>query len=121
MKRAIVRAAIVSAAALVTAMASAEDRGVAHPELWPKSQSRGLIDPQTERFVESLLAKMSLEEKVGQMIQADTSAVKPEDLRQYPLGSILAGGNSPPLAGDDRAQAEAWVDTARKFRAVSLE
>ena len=39
---------------------------------------------------------MSLREKVGQMIQADTASIKPEDLKQYPLGSILAGGNSPP-------------------------
>jgi beta-glucosidase len=121
MKRLIARAAVMSAATLIAAIVSAEERGVANPDLWPKAQSRGLVDPETERFVDALLARMSLEEKVGQMIQADTSAVKPEDLRQYPLGSILAGGNSPPLAGDDRAAAEAWVDTARKFRAVSLE
>ncbi len=121
MKRAVMRAVAASAAVLVVLAAAAEQRGVAHPERWPQSHSRGLVDAQTEAFVDSLLATMSLEEKVGQMIQADTSAVKPEDLRQYPLGSILAGGNSPPLGGDDRAQAQAWVDTARAFRAVSLE
>ena len=35
-----------------------------------------------------------LEEKVGQIIQADIASITPEDLRTYPLGSILAGGNS---------------------------
>lgn len=108
-------------AAPLVAQPQAAERGVAHPERWPQAHSTGLIDPATEAFVTDLMAKLSLEEKVGQMLQGDTSAVTPEDLRQYPLGSILAGGNSPPLGGDDRAQAQAWVETARAFRAVSME
>lgn len=108
-------------AAPLVSQPQAAERGVAHPERWPQARSTGLIDPATEAFVTDLMAKLSLEEKVGQMIQGDTSAVTPEDLRQYPLGSILAGGNSPPLGSDDRAQAQAWVETARAFRAVSME
>lgn len=96
-------------------------RGVAHPAPWPLAHSRGLVDPRTETFVGDLLARMSLEEKVGQMILADISAVSPDDLRQYPLGAILAGGNSPPLGSNDRAPPQAWLDTARAFRTVSLE
>jgi beta-glucosidase len=42
-------------------------------------------------------------------------------LRTYPLGSILAGGSSPPLNGDDRSPPQPWIDTARAFRAVSFE
>ena len=76
---------------------------VADPAKWPKAASQGLVDPATEKFVSDLMAKMTLEEKVGQMIQADIGSIKPEDLRQYPLGSILAGGNSPPLSGNDRS------------------
>ena len=34
---------------------------------------------------------MTLEEKVGQLVQADIASVTPDDLRTYPLGSILAG------------------------------
>lgn len=101
--------------------AQAAPAGVAHADSWPKSASVGLKDPQTEAFVDALLAKMSLEEKVGQMIQGDTSSVRPEDLRRYPLGSILAGGNSPPLNAPDRSPLQPWVDTARAYRAVSLE
>lgn len=101
--------------------ASADEQGVAHPERWPQARSRGLVDPKTEAFVSGLIARMTLEEKVGQMIQADISSVTPADLRTFPLGSILAGGNSPPLGSDDRAPAQAWIDTARAFRAVSLE
>ena len=93
----------------------------ADPAKWPQAASPDLIDPATERFVGDLMAKMSLEEKVGQMIQADIGQIKPEDLRRYPLGSILAGGSSPPLSGDDRGPASDWVATARAFRAVAME
>ncbi|MCW3846409.1 exo 1,3/1,4-beta-D-glucan glucohydrolase [Sphingomonas sp. LB-2] len=94
---------------------------VADPANWPAAASQGLVDPKTEAFITELMSQMTLEEKVGQMVQGDISYVKPEDLRKYPLGSILAGGNSPPLAGNDRAPQKDWVDTARAFRAVNME
>jgi beta-glucosidase len=99
----------------------ATERGVAHPELWPQARSAGLIDEATETLVTRLMTGMSLEEKVGQMIQADVGSIKPEDLRRYPLGSILAGGGSPPLNGERPGSPQAWVETARAFRKVSLE
>jgi beta-glucosidase len=94
---------------------------IAHPGKWPAAASQGLVDPATEKFVSDLMARMSLEEKVGQMIQADIASIKPEELRQYPVGSILAGGNSPPLSGNDRSPQAGWVATARAFRAVAME
>lgn len=94
---------------------------VANPKVWPQAKSVGLIDDATEKLVTDLMARMTIEEKVGQMIQADISAIKPEDLRTYPLGSILAGGSSPPLNGEDRSPPQPWIDTARAFRAVSFE
>ena len=96
-------------------------RGVAHPALWPAAKSQGLIDPATEARVTQLMARMTLEEKVGQMVQADISTIRPEDLRTYPLGSILAGGSSPPLDAPDRSAAPAWLATARAFNAVANE
>ena len=45
---------------------------------------------------------------------------KPEDLRKYPRGSILAGGNSPPLAGNYRSPQADWVETTPAFRAVAM-
>ena len=114
-----------AASACVLALATAATtrvpaaRGVAHPALWPAAKSAGLIDPATEAFVSRLMAKMTLEEKVGQMVQADISSIRPEDLREYPLGSILAGGSSPPLDAPDRSPAQAWLATARAFNAVA--
>ncbi|WBO23168.1 glycoside hydrolase family 3 protein [Sphingomonas abietis] len=93
----------------------------AHPALWPAAHSVGLVDAKTEALVTALMAKMSLREKVGQMIQGDIASVKPEDLRDYPLGSVLGGGNSPPLSGNDRGPVGDWVKTAEAFRQVSIE
>ena len=118
------RLSLWAACALVSITAStvpAAQRGIAHPALWPKTHSAGLVDPETEQRISALMAGMSIEDKVGQMIQADLSTVRPEDLRIYPLGSVFVGGNTPPLDSPDRAPMKAWVDTARAFRAASLE
>lgn len=94
------------------------DSSRAHPELWPNAASpAAMTDAATEAFVTELMAKMTLEEKVGQTIQADIASIKPEDLLTYPLGSILAGGNSSP-GGDERASAQKWVELAQAFRAA---
>ena len=96
------------ATTLLTGAASAAET-TAHPALWPAAKSQGLVDPRTEAFVDSLLAKLTLEEKVGQMIQADIASITPDDLKTYPLGSILAGGSSPPLGAPDRSPIGPWL------------
>lgn len=117
----------VSLSAVTLALGSAPvgaqptEPGVADPALWPVAKSRGLIDAKTEARISGLIARMSVEEKVGQMIQADTASIKPEDLRRYPLGSILAGGSSPPIGAPDRSAAGPWVATARAFNAMAME
>lgn len=91
----------------------------AHPELWPRAATPAAItDAATETFIDQLLGRMSLEEKVGQTIQADIASITPAQLERYPLGSILAGGNSSP-GGDERASPQAWLDLARAFRAAA--
>ncbi len=65
-----------------------------HPEIWPKLRSAVIDDPALEARVADILSKMTVEEKVGQTIQADVASVSPADVTQYHLGSILDGGNS---------------------------
>ncbi|WP_019831487.1 glycoside hydrolase family 3 protein [Sphingomonas sp. PR090111-T3T-6A] len=110
-------APVLAAPAIVPLPANA----TAHPALWPAAHSVGLVDARTEAFVTSLMKQMSLREKVGQMIQGDIASVKPEELRDYPLGSVLGGGNSPPLSGNDRGPVGDWIKTAEAFRQVSIE
>ena len=94
---------------------------VAHPALWPAAHSPAAIsDARTEAAIDTLLARMTLEQKVGQMIQADISAVTPADLQRYPLGSVLAGGNSGPY-GNERANPAAWLKMVGEYRAASRQ
>ncbi len=81
---------------------------------WPKLGDAGLIDAATEARITDIMSRMTLEEKVGQTIQADIGFIKPEDLATYPLGSILAGGNSSP-GGNERASPEAWLKLADDY------
>ncbi|WP_162252136.1 glycoside hydrolase family 3 protein [Caulobacter sp. Root487D2Y] len=103
------------------AASAADTKSTAHPAQWPAAKSQGLVDPQTEAFVDALLGKLTLEEKVGQMIQGDIGSVKPEDLKTYPLGSILAGGSSPPLGAPDRSPIGPWVESVKAFRAAAAQ
>jgi beta-glucosidase len=58
--------------------------------------------------VRELLAQMTLEEKIGQMIQLDQEHLKdPQDIETYFIGSILSGGNSDPKAGNSLKD---WTD-----------
>lgn len=67
-----------------------------------------------------ILAQMTLEEKIGQVIQADISAVSPSDLKTYNLGSVLNGGNSAP-GGGKTASPEAWIALADEFWDASTD
>ncbi len=112
-------AVLCASAALSSAAAQTQqpiNNAIAQPGKWPASHSRGLVDKRTEGAITSLMKKMSLEEKVGQTIQADIGSIKPADLARYPLGSILAGGSSGPLGAPDRSPAGPWLMTAREFR-----
>lgn len=91
----------------------------ADPAVWPRAASpRALTDAHAEAMIDDLLARMTLEEKVGQIVQADIASINPEDLARFPIGSILAGGNSSP-DGNERAPLEDWVALSRAFRAAA--
>ncbi|HJS23486.1 MAG TPA: glycoside hydrolase family 3 N-terminal domain-containing protein [Pyrinomonadaceae bacterium] len=58
--------------------------------------------------VKALLSRMTLEEKVGQMIQANSASLKdPGDVEKLFLGSILSGGSSDPKTGNSLID---WTD-----------
>jgi len=54
-------------------------------------------DPQ----VNALLSKMTLDEKIGQMTQAENTGLEDlSDIEKYCLGSVLSGGSSDPESGN---------------------
>ncbi len=96
------------------------DEARANPDNWPAAQSPAEVSSAaTEAKIDALIAQMSIEQKVGQLIQADIGSITPDDLKTYPLGSLLAGGNSGPY-GDERAGPAEWDKLVREFRTASL-
>jgi beta-glucosidase len=110
-------ACLISAMALAAAPLLGQD---VQPSQWPVSRSPEFLAASEEARIDALLKAMSVEEKVGQLIQADIETIKPEDLREIPLGSILAGGNSGPF-GNERGTAADWKRLVNGYRAVSSE
>src|SRR5437868_1506679 len=116
------RPALLLAALLAwTAASSAQPApsAIAHSARWPAAHSPATItDTETEKRISDLIARMTVEQKVGQLVQGDISTITPEDLATYPLGSILAGGNSGPY-GNERSSATDWHRLVASFRAAS--
>jgi beta-glucosidase len=91
-----------------------------HPKEWPGLRPALAPDLRLEARVAALLADMTLEQKVGQLIQPDIASITPEDLRHFALGSILNGGNSSP-EGDEFAAPSKWLALADRFYDASVD
>ena len=73
---------------------------------------------QNDARVDALLSQMTLDEKIGQMVQADIAAIKDKaDVQKYFLGSVLSGGNSDPA--DNRP--ETWLKAVTDLEAQALQ
>ncbi len=72
-----------------------------------------------EQETETLLAQMTLDEKIGQMVQVDSAALKNKaEVKTYFLGSVLSGGNSDP---DNGNTAQDWLKFADSFQNYALQ
>ena len=69
--------------------------------------------------VQDLLSRMTLQEKVGQMIQVDRQYVasKKTDITSYAMGSLLSGGGSGPSQNNPTA----WADMYDDFQSYALK
>ncbi|MCD9095464.1 exo 1,3/1,4-beta-D-glucan glucohydrolase [Luteimonas fraxinea] len=109
-----------TAAAPAPGAANAADPAAIDPANWPETAWPLAEDPALEQKITELMATMTVEEKVGQIVQGDIADITPEDLRKYRLGSILAGGNSDPGGRYDAAPAE-WLKLADAFWEASMD
>ena len=91
-----------------------------HPDQWPKVRPALAPDPALESRLTALVTAMTLEQKVGQIIQPDIASIAPEDLRHFALGSILNGGSSSPN-GDEFAPPSEWLALADRFYDASID
>ena len=84
-----------------------------------------IIDPlplnaDIENQISQILAKLSLEQKVGQVIQGDSDSVTPEEVKKYRLGSVLSGGNSAP-GPLPYADTQSWLKMADAYYNASID
>ncbi|CAN5402945.1 exo 1,3/1,4-beta-D-glucan glucohydrolase [soil metagenome] len=92
---------------------------VANPANWPRVNARPSRDARIERRIDALLGGMSIEDKVGQIIQVDIGSIKPADVVTYKFGSILNGGNSGPY-DDEYASPAKWLKLADEYYDASM-
>ncbi|KAI5391494.1 hypothetical protein KIW84_076344 [Lathyrus oleraceus] len=67
--------------------------------------------------IKDLVDRMTLEEKIGQMVQIERTVASTDVVNKYYIGSILSGGGSAPKA---EATANDWVDMVNEFQKGAL-
>jgi beta-glucosidase len=82
----------------------------------PTGSAAGLASHDEQ--ARALLAKMTLDEKIGQMTQAEQHQLKDEaDIERYFLGSLLSGGDSDPKTNS----LQDWTDMYDRYQARALK
>jgi beta-glucosidase len=76
------------------------------------------IIPNNEAKIDSIMALMTLEEKIGQMTQIDQQfLVEKSDIAKYAIGSLLSGGGSNPKVNEFSS----WTDMYDNYQKIALE
>src|SRR5260370_42129999 len=88
------------------------------PEMWPMAKSPLVLDATIEKRITGMLSQMSIEEKIGQVIQPEWKTIKPEEVTQYHIGSIENGGGAVPR-GNKHATVKDWVDLIEHYYQAS--
>lgn len=88
-------------------------------EDWPRVASPIPPDPAMEARIRTIVAGMTIEQKIGQMIQADIRKITPDEVRRFYIGSVLNGGNTQPenIRGASFAQ---WRAATARYHAAAL-
>jgi beta-glucosidase len=73
--------------------------------------------PAMTALVDDLLARMTLPEKIGQLVMAERASTTPDDVRTHHLGAVLSGGGSVPGAN----QPADWVAMHDAYWAASMD
>ena len=83
------------------------------------SSTTGRLSASPASDADALLAKMTLDEKIGQMVQVDMAGLKGRnaDVQKYFLGSVLSGGGSDPADN----LPETWLNAVTELRAEALQ
>ncbi|MER7283476.1 glycoside hydrolase family 3 N-terminal domain-containing protein [Dactylosporangium sp. NPDC000244] len=104
--------------ALIAALAAASAAAATLVGVLPAAAAEPYLDPSlpVAQRVADLMSRMSLDEKLGQMTQAERGSASAADVTNYRLGSILSGGGSAPSPNT----ASAWADMTDAFQRGAL-
>jgi len=81
------------------------------------NNDRGKISIQSLADIDQAIEVMTLEEKAGQLIQAERASVSFSDITRYNIGSILSGGGSVPSGNTP----DAWVNMINQMNVAALK
>jgi len=76
-------------------------------------------DPAQEAQIQSIVAGMTLAQKVGQMTQPAITSIQPAEVGQYYIGSVLNGGGAWPN-NDKHASVADWLALADAYWTASM-
>ncbi len=91
-----------------------------YPAALPSGASEAIYKDSSqtvEARVEDLLSRMTLDEKIGQMTQAENNSIKPEDVSKYYIGSVLTGGDG---VSQDNTLAD-WTQVVKGYQDAALQ
>ena len=69
-----------------------------------------------EARVDDLLARMTLDEKIGQMTQVEMGSIQPADVTTFFIGSVLSGGDGNPSSNTPQG----WQDMVKSFQTAAM-
>ena len=81
---------------------------------WTRANTCEYKNFNNEDLIEQLIGGMTIEEKVGQVIQGDLDFISPQDVKKFKIGSVLNGGNTAPN-GDKYSSVDDWKRLSKEF------
>ena len=73
-----------------------------------------------ENKINSYLSKMTIQEKVGQILMVEIGYITPEEVQEYNIGAILNGGGSFPYKKNNHVTQD-WIDLADEYYIASSQ
>ncbi|MDZ7902437.1 MAG: glycoside hydrolase family 3 N-terminal domain-containing protein [Rheinheimera sp.] len=89
-------------------------------ERWPALAKALPANAALEQRLNEILSKMTLEQKIAQMIQPEIRDITVEDMRKYGFGSYLNGGGAFPN-NNKHATAADWIKLADDLYQASVD
>ncbi len=94
--------------------------GLRHRDDWPRLSSSVPNPAGQEEQIAAIVRQMTVREKVGQILMPELADLRPEDVRDYAIGSALNGAGIWP-GGERHARVQRWVQTVDTFWCAAEE